>query len=97
MNQAIEEKEQMIRLLEALHPGVKIYLFGSRARGTARATSDVDLALDIGRPMQLHEIGQARELIYVLYIPYKVDIVDMQSVPEKLREIILREGIVWKS
>jgi predicted nucleotidyltransferase len=47
----IKEKEIIIRLLDALFPGVKIYLFGSRARGTHRPTSDIDLALDAGREL----------------------------------------------
>jgi predicted nucleotidyltransferase len=45
----IQEKETIIRLLEALFPKVKIYLLGSRARGTYSVTSDIDLALDTGK------------------------------------------------
>ena len=36
--------ELVRRLVEALHP-LRIYLFGSHARGTARADSDVDLLI----------------------------------------------------
>ncbi len=43
-----DEKVLAIRLLEALHPGVKIYLFGSRACVNNNPRSDYDLALDAG-------------------------------------------------
>ncbi len=36
--------ELVRRLVEALHP-LRIYLFGSHARGTARADSDVDIMI----------------------------------------------------
>ncbi|HEV2917355.1 MAG TPA: nucleotidyltransferase domain-containing protein [Candidatus Babeliales bacterium] len=93
----IKEQERIIRLLDALFPGVKIYLFGSRARGTNRPTSDIDLALDAGRPLSFLEVAQARNVLDVLYIPQKIDVVDLHSVPDYLRTTILKEGKVWKS
>lgn len=92
----IKEKKTIIRLLDALFPGVKIYLFGSRARGTNRTTSDIDIALDLDRKLSFLEIEQARNVLGTLYIPEKIDIVDLQSVPDDLKSIILKEGIVWK-
>lgn len=92
-----EEKALMIRLLEALHPGVKVYLFGSRARGTHRQSSDIDLALDAGRPLSLKEVSRARNILDALYLPEKIDVIDLWSVPVELKDTVLREGIVWKS
>jgi len=43
----IKEQEIMVKLLQVLFPQVKIYLFGSRAKGTNAPESDIDLALDI--------------------------------------------------
>ena len=93
----IREKEVIIRLLEALHPGVKVYMFGSRARGTHAEAADIDLALDIGRKMTIDERAVARSVLEGLYLPWKIDIADLRSVPDYLKETIAREGIVWKS
>jgi predicted nucleotidyltransferase len=93
----IKDKELMMRLLDALFPGVKIYLFGSRARGTNRPTSDIDLALDGGRVLSFLEIARARNVLDTLYVAEKIDIVDFHSVPQQLRDLILKEGIVWKN
>lgn len=91
----IKEKETIIRLLDALFPGVRIYLFGSRARGTNRPTSDIDLALDAGRKLSFVEVKQALNVLETLYIAQKIDLVDLSSVPADLKEIILREKVDW--
>ena len=83
------------RLIEEYDPD-KIILFGSRARGNFRSNSDIDLALDAGRKLELEELGQIQNLIEALNIPQMVDIADMHRVPSTLKENILREGIVWK-
>lgn len=93
----IKETDQtlMLRLLDALFPKVKVYLFGSRARGTHRPTSDIDLALDAGRKLDFLDIARARNVLDTLYIPQKIDIVDLHSVPRDLHDTILKEGILW--
>lgn len=93
----IKERETIIRLLDALYPGVKIYLFGSRARGTAKEFSDIDLAIDAGRKLNFLEIAKARNVIDALNMPQTIDIVDMNSIPELLHNTILKEGVIWKS
>ncbi len=91
------QKDLIIRMLDALLPGVKIYLFGSRARGTHKFTSDIDLALDMGRKLDLSEIAQARNVLEAVDILRNVDIVDLHSVSPEMKKDILKEGIVWKS
>ncbi len=94
-NNGIEQKELIIRMLNGLLPGVKIYLFGSRAKGTYKDVSDIDLALDMGRKLDLSEIAQAQNVLEAVNILRKVDIVDLQSASEKLKNSILKEGILW--
>lgn len=71
-----------------------VYLFGSRARGTARASSDVDLGVLyrnappstlLGQPFELQA-----ELASELGVP--VDIVVMNTAPVDLVHRILRDG-----
>lgn len=93
----IKEKDLIIRVLEALFPSVKIYLFGSRAKGTNRPASDIDLAIDIGRQLTFLELARAKEVLQGLYIPEKIDVVDMHAIAQEFKETILKEGIVWKS
>lgn len=90
-------QQKIIHLIIALHPEVKIYLFGSQATGTQVHGSDIDIALDAGKPMNRAEVGEVREILNATDIPYKIDVVDFHNVPEAMQKMILKEGIVWKS
>lgn len=93
----VDRQETIIRILDALFPGVKIYLFGSRARGTHTERSDIDLAIDTGRMLSISEIGEARRMLGELNIVNTIDVVDMHSIPDYLKETILKEGKIWKN
>lgn len=90
-------KEQIIKVIEIFFPDAKIYLFGSRARGTHNERSDIDIAIDAGRLMTMTERGQINSMIDALNIVQNVDVVDFNNVPEALKNNILKEGIIWKS
>ena len=96
MDSEIKEQDLMIRLLTALWPEVKIYLFGSRARGTHTERSDIDLALDLGRKMTIRELYRAKTVLEALNTPQPIDVVDMYHISDDMKKIILREGTVWK-
>lgn len=91
-----EFKKEIIKGVEYHFPNAKIILFGSRARGTNKEGADVDLALDIGSPIKLGELSRMRATMLNLRMPLTVDLVDMRRIPEQLREVILKEGVVWK-
>jgi predicted nucleotidyltransferase len=92
----IKQKEQIIGILNVMYPGIKIILLGSRARGDFKENSDVDLALDIGRKIKVEELAQIQNLIEALNVPQMVDVIDMHRIPADMKDIILKEGIVWK-
>lgn len=92
----VTQKDLIVRMLSALFPGVKIYLFGSRAKGTHKFESDIDLALDLGRKLDLSEVAMAKNVLESVNILRNVDVVDLNGVPETLRKNILKEGILWQ-
>lgn len=93
----VPQQELIIKLLTVLFPDAKIYLFGSRARGTHTERSDIDIAIDLGRKMELSEIAIARNVIEGLNMPQNIDIVDWYRASDSMRDQITKEGIVWKS
>lgn len=91
-------KEKIIGIIHALIPGCKIYLFGSRARGTHSPSSDVDLAVDIGIPIVPRiRVGEIQEVLKGLYTAYTFEVVDLHNVSDTMRQLILHEGIVWSN
>lgn len=79
------------------YPNAKVYLFGSYARGDAIRGSDIDIAIDNNAPLDIIDNQKIREMIDVLGLVQRVDVVDFQRIPATMKDNILREGIVWKS
>ena len=75
----IKNQEKIIKIIEMFFPEAKIYLFGSWARGDQVPTSDVDVAIDLGKPMPITERAQITTMIDALNIPQEVDIFYAQS------------------
>ena len=71
-------------------------LFGSHARGTARESSDVDIALRFPATMSAHERFDARNRIDADLQTYAngfVDVNDVDSLPTAVAHAALRDGI----
>lgn len=75
--------------------GCRIFLFGSRATGSHRKFSDVDLLLTPADPLglPLHKIYEVRTAIEESRFPYKVDLVLEAELAESYRESILSERV----
>jgi len=89
-----EEVHQLIATVFSRHPEItKVVLFGSRAKGTARPNSDIDLAVE-GIKNQLQIEALALELDD-LPLPYKFDVTSLAGISNTaLREHINRVGLV---
>jgi len=85
--------EELKHLLIKSFPTEKIYLFGSRAKGTASAYSDYDIAIESHTSLK-KKITQIKSRIEESSIPYKIDLVELSKAPY-LQEIIKKEGILW--
>ena len=71
-------------------------LFGSHASGTARESSDVDIALRFPAPMSDHERFDARNRIDADLQAYAngfVDVSDVDSLPTAVAHAALQDGI----
>lgn len=90
-------KELLLKIIDHYAPaGVRVYLFGSRARKIHNPGSDIDIALDAESPIPLRVLGLIREDIENSNIPFFVDVIDAQSVSDEMKQNIKREGVEWK-
>jgi len=89
-------KQKIISVVSALIPDAKIYLFGSRARGTNAERADIDIALDAGKPLLGRDVDEIKSMFKESNIMYKIDIVDFYQIGDVMRNEILRERIIWK-
>jgi uncharacterized protein len=75
-----------VRNLLAKHlPGNRVYVFGSRARGTAKPFSDLDLAIEADAPIPPERIESLREAFSESNLPILVDLVDLRTVSDTFR------------
>ena len=86
-----------IVLDELKNEPVKIFVFGSRARGDFRLGSDVDIGLISQKKAYSNRVSFLREKIENSNIPYKVDIVNFEEVSEDFRQKALEKIIIWKN
>ncbi len=90
-------KKRLLSIIRKSLPTCKIFLFGSRARGTSSCGSDIDLALDNGTKIDPFILSTIKEEIEESSIPFFVDVVDMHVAPSGLVEEIQKDGILWNS
>ena len=88
---AVTDPEAVI--FETLSPHVdewwELFLFGSRARGDAKRTSDWDIWVRGPWPMSCEMNRSLRSQIYDL--PWNIDLVDFAYVSEEFLEVVERE------
>ena len=78
--------------------GIRAYLFGSRAVGTYRPFSDIDIALDArGKAVSPRMLSDMREAMEESHIPFRVDVVDVASAGAALRREIFKNGKLWSA
>lgn len=90
-------KTLLLSIIKKHLPEARVYLFGSRAQGTNAPHADIDLALDIGKEIEIDIIGEIRDEFIEAVIPFFIDVVDLYSVSDVMKEQILKHRVVWKS
>ena len=86
------QRQLVLAILGANLPaGATAWVFGSRATGRARRYSDLDLALDAGRPLTLDESARLAEAFRESDLPYRVDLIDWRSIDDHFRRLIAGE------
>jgi predicted nucleotidyltransferase len=75
-------------LRAALPADARAWMFGTRARGSPRRASDLDIAVDAGRPLSRAESAALNEAFAESDLPYTVDVVDWRAVDPGFREVI---------
>jgi predicted nucleotidyltransferase len=73
----------------------KVVLYGSRAKGTSKPGSDIDLTL-LGDSLTSAELGAIADELDDLLLPYQIDLSIFHQIDhERLRDHIERVGLVF--
>ena len=85
-------------LLKIIHdklPDCKVYLYGSRARGDYQPESDIDLAIDNGKPIGFKVLASLLGEFEETNIPLKVDLIDLNDLDENFKKQVQKEMVLW--
>ncbi len=75
--------------------GTYIFLFGSRADGTATRASDYDIGLYSGQRIPFGTIARIQDELEELRIPVFIDFVDFSAVSAEFKKIALKKVEIW--
>lgn len=90
-----EVRQIVLRALAGLK--VRVFLFGSRATGSAQASSDIDVAVLPLEPLPRGTLAALREALEESPIPQCADLVDLSRAEPEFRARVLAEGIEWRA
>ncbi|HBG04482.1 MAG: hypothetical protein A2075_24690 [Geobacteraceae bacterium GWC2_58_44] len=86
--------EEVKHVLRTFVPEYEVWAFGSRAKGTARVYSDLDLAIITEQPLPLATMADLREAFDDSDLTIKVDVVDWATTSGAFRKIIQDSRVV---
>lgn len=79
----------LLNILQQFLPDVVIWAFGSRVKGTARTTSDLDLVAFVP-DTQISQIQDTREALAESNLPFRVDLLVWNELPPTFQHNILQ-------
>lgn len=87
------QRKIIVSLLNRYIPGVTVWAYGSRVKWTSRPDSDLDLVA-FTSPEQRGRISALKEAFEESSLPFRVDVMVWDEVPENFRKNILEQYVV---
>ncbi len=82
-------------LREHLPNTIEVHVFGSRASGRVKPWSDLDLVFEARTPLPLSLIAKLAEAFEESALPWKVDIVDRNTVSDGFGRLIDQSKVAF--
>jgi len=88
------EHHRIICDILATHlPGREVRIFGSRATGTAKPYSDIDLVIMGDEPLPVTTMRTLRDAFDDSDLPFQVDLVEWAGTSEEFRKVIQNTAV----
>lgn len=91
-----DQRLAVLRLIQAYLPETEVWAYGSRVKRTARPSSDLDLVAFASTRLR-RQVANLREAFEESDLPFRVDVLVWDDVPESFRAEIHRERVVLTS
>jgi len=88
----------VLEILAAHAPRCTAWVFGSRAKGTAKRHSDLDLALEqSGAVLDAQQMGQILDAFEESDLPFKVDVIDWRNTSETFKRCVDADRVLLRA
>jgi type I restriction enzyme S subunit len=84
-------------ILQRVAPGCEVRVYGSRVAGTSHPGSDLDIVVIGNGPVHWMNMAKLRGEFEESNLPFSVDVLDWNSLPEQFRDTISRNYEVIQS
>lgn len=91
-----EEYKKILReiIFRYLNPNKdKVFIFGSRATGTNREFSDIDIGIKPSAALSSSVLSRIKEDLEESDLPYTIDLVDFSGKADRFREVASQKTI----
>lgn len=92
-----KHRDIVVGLLATHVPGYEVRAYGSRVKWKARQHSDLDLAVVGAGRVRRVALLELREALAESDLPFRVDVLDWDTIPEEFRQEINRRHVVLQS
>jgi predicted nucleotidyltransferase len=82
-----KDRDLLTALLGHFLPGIAVWAFGSRVKGTALPYSDLDLVV-FTQYEQKQPVSLLKEALEESNLPFRVDLLEWNAIPESFKENI---------
>ncbi|MBY0554751.1 nucleotidyltransferase domain-containing protein [bacterium] len=87
-------KSEIVKLLKG-KISYKVFVFGSRTKGTEKKYSDIDLWIESVPPLNSSEISDFLEDVELSDLVIKLDLVTPETCLEEYKARIMSEKVLW--
>jgi uncharacterized protein len=91
-----EHRNMVYKILANHIPGHEVRIFGSRAIGTAKPYSDIDLVIMGNEPLPVTTMRILRDAFDDSDLPFQVDLVEWAETSEEFRVVIGKSAVPLK-
>lgn len=88
-----DQRKILLDLLNDYLPGVTVWAYGSRIKGTARPQSDLDLAV-FASAEHKRSVAALKEALEESQLPFRVDLFVWDEIPAQFRDNIQQAHVV---
>ena len=90
----IDDLKAVLDEIKRYIPKATVWAFGSRVDGTCRQSSDLDLAVHCDKETALKELPKLNERLIESDLPFKVQLLDYDRLPENMQGNIKEKYVV---